>query len=1083
MPPPRYMLLRTSACFLLLAISLAVPRAVAQTATPEYLFVAQGVPGPSGNVVAGIATYTVDTTSGALTPIAAAPVQPRAQGFGSLAINRAATMLFQTSINSALQNAVGVFSIASDGSLTEVPNSPFGVGQPDASLMLIAVSPNGKFLYLAFDESGVPPSTIVDVFAIAADGSLSLNNEFTFSAVEFCDPPTPAPLTPVQFYIHPTQKSLFLFMSSYFGSPCSGQPSEVQPFTINSDGTLTAGTVVILPTYATSGYALTGSPDGSLLYLMTNPFPVENTIIYGGGIDPTTLDPSFGSAYSYPSSSQPPYTQPPVLSSGALAIDSTSTYLYSSAGTFLIQDGGLTLIDSSTNPFLNGGGIVASTTAPLIFGWTTTGSNNFVVALVNSDGSLTQAPGSPYAISGGSIVLSQPTPVPDKAVLWVQPDGPISIFNAITVGQTGSANLSILNMGYGPLTINSIAVTGDPSFSVAETCTSPIAPGGSCPLVVNFAPTTVGTFTGTLTIDTSAATRTLAISGTSEAPPPPAPDPILVAPTPILFPDTALGSSSPLIIQLQNGPKATASLVVTSIDIGGSNPGDFSQTDTCTAAPIPAGSSCSITLTFSPQAVGGRAGAIVVSGPNGLTLTNTLTGNGATTVTKFTLAVTASGPGTVTQTPTGTSFANNTTITLTATPNANATFVNWGGVCPNNSQTTCTFILNANTTASANFAANVTLTTVIVGPGTIMQSPTGTSFVPGSQVFLTATPNSGAQFVGWAPSSACLPETPFSQCVVTLNANTTITATFTGPQVSLSTNVVGPGSIQQSPSGTSFASGTSITLTAVPNANAQFTSWSGACAGSTNPVCTFAINANTSATATFTNTFTLATTVSGPGTIQQSPSGTNFASGTSITLTAVPGANATFTSWAGACPGSTNAVCTFALTANTSVTATFTANPAITVPQTPPPTPAGSTITAPIMVTGFAMPPTLKASCTIPQGTCSISGTTLTVTTTARSSGFIPGKFPRMPTLPAAPRGMMIIALAMMSLALLAKSSRARQFLRPAALVGALLFAGCGGGGNTPPPVNGTPAGNYTVTITATLGAQTAMTSVVITVR
>jgi hypothetical protein len=79
---------------------------------------------------------------------------------------------------------------------------------------------------------------------------------------------------------------------------------------------------------------------------------------------------------------------------------------------------------------------------------------------------------------------------------------------------------------------------------------------------------------------------------------------------------------------------------------------------------------------------------------------------------------------------------------------------------------------------------------------------------------------------------------------------------------------------------------------------------------------------------------------------------------------------------------------------------------------------------------------------------------------------------------------MMIIALAMMSLALLAKNSRARQFLRPAALVGALLFAGCGGGGsNTPPPVNGTPAGNYTVTITATLGAQTAMTSVVITVQ
>ena len=1081
MSPSRHkILLRASACFLLLAISLAAPRAGAQTAPPEYLFVAQNVPGPSGNVVDGIATYTVNTTTGALTPIAAAPVQPRGQGNRSLAINLAGTQLFQTTTNSAGENAVGVFSIAADGSLTEVPNSPFGVGQAGNTLVLIAVSPNGKFLYLAFEGSAVPPSTIVDVFAIAADGSLSLNNEFTLSAVEACNPPTPAPLNPIQFYIHPTQKSLFLFMGSVFGPPCSGQPSEVQPFTINSDGTLTPQSVQILPLYATSGYALTGSPDGTLLYLMTNPFPVSNTIIYGGGLDPNTLDPSFGPAYSFPSPSQPPFTPPPVLSPGALAIDSTSTYLYSSAGTFLIQNGGLTLIDSSTTPILTGGAIVASTTAPLIFGVSTAG---LVSALVNSDGSLTPAPGTPYAISATSIVLSQPTPIPDKAVLWVQPpNGPIAI-TGVQVGQTGSANPSFLNMGYGPLTINSIAVTGDPSFSLTETCTSPIAPGGSCPLLVNFAPTMVGTFTGTLTIDTSAATHTLAISGTSVAPPPPAPDPILVAPSPILFPDTALGSSSPLIIQLQNGPKATAPFVVTSITIGGSNPGDFSQTDNCTAAPISAGSSCSITLTFSPQALGGRAGTIVVNGPSGPTVSNTLTGTGATTVTKFSVAVTSSGPGTVTQSPTGTSLANNTTITLTATPNANSSFVNWGGVCPNTLQPTCTFILNANTTASANFVANITFIVAIVGSGTVIQDPTGTSFAPGTTITLVANPNPGAQFVSWSPASACSIPMP-GECFANPTTNTTITATFSGGnQFSLATNVVGPGTIQQSPSGTSFASGTSITLTAVPNANAQFTSWSGACAGSTNPVCTFAITANTSATATFTNTFTLATTVSGPGTIQQTPSGTNFASGTSITLTAVPAANATFTSWAGACAGSTNTVCMFALTANTSVTATFTANPAVVVPQPPPPAPAGSTITAPITVTGFAMPPTLKASCTIPQGTCSISGTTLTVTTTARSSGLIPGKFPRVPNLPAPSREMLIIALAMMGLALLAKNSRARQFLRPAALVAALMFAGCGGGSNTPPPVNGTPAGNYTVTITATEGAQTAMTSVVITVQ
>jgi len=70
----------------------------------------------------------------------------------------------------------------------------------------------------------------------------------------------------------------------------------------------------------------------------------------------------------------------------------------------------------------------------------------------------------------------------------------------------------------------------------------------------------------------------------------------------------------------------------------------------------------------------------------------------------------------------------------------------------------------------------------------------------------------------------------------------------------------------------------------------------------------------------------------------------------------------------------------------------------------------------------------------------------------------------------------------MLGLALLTKNSRVKQFLRPTALVGALLVTGCGGGSSMP-PVTGTPAGNYTVTIKATLGAQTASTSVSITVQ
>jgi Lactonase, 7-bladed beta-propeller len=265
----------------------------------------------------------VDTTTGALTQITPPPVQTRAQP-GALAINNTGTFLFGTATNSAGQGAVESFGVNNDGSSTEVGTSPFTISNPQAAPITIAVSPNGAYLYLGssvpFNESTeAPQSTIVDVFAVAANGSLTLGNTFAYSAVQACDHMTPAQLTPVQFFVHPTQKWLCLFMSSSFGPPCSGQPSEVQQFTINSDGTLTSpGVPSMLPLYATNGYALTGSPDVTLLFLMTEPNP-QNGIIDASGIDQSTGGIGFVPAYSYPLAGATP-----ILSTGGLALHSTS---------------------------------------------------------------------------------------------------------------------------------------------------------------------------------------------------------------------------------------------------------------------------------------------------------------------------------------------------------------------------------------------------------------------------------------------------------------------------------------------------------------------------------------------------------------------------------------------------------------------------------------------------------------------------------------------------------------------------------------------------------------------------------------
>jgi uncharacterized repeat protein (TIGR02543 family) len=161
----------------------------------------------------------------------------------------------------------------------------------------------------------------------------------------------------------------------------------------------------------------------------------------------------------------------------------------------------------------------------------------------------------------------------------------------------------------------------------------------------------------------------------------------------------------------------------------------------------------------------------------------------------------------------------------------------------------------------------------------------------------------------------------------------------------------GSGTVASSPTGItcgsdcseSYASGTSVALSATPATGATFTGWSGACTGTGS--CAFVVEANTSVTATFDTTTTTTTTTTstqmtytltvkkdgnGKGTVTSSPSGITcgrdcseaYASGTSVTLTATPATGSTFTGWSGACSG-TSTTCTVTLNQASSLTASF----------------------------------------------------------------------------------------------------------------------------------------------------------------
>jgi parallel beta helix pectate lyase-like protein/List-Bact-rpt repeat protein len=242
--------------------------------------------------------------------------------------------------------------------------------------------------------------------------------------------------------------------------------------------------------------------------------------------------------------------------------------------------------------------------------------------------------------------------------------------------------------------------------------------------------------------------------------------------------------------------------------------------------------------------------------------------------------------------------------------------------------------------------APVTLTVTRTGNGTVTSAPAGIScgtgcsaaFTAGTSVTLTATSATGSIFTGWS-GGGC---SGTGACGLTLSNTTTVSAAF-GPAPVAVTVVragVGSGTVTSAPAGitcgttcsATFSSGSSMVLTATPAGGSVFSGWSGGgCAGT--GTCTVTPTSATTVTATFTSSTTFGLTVSvagaGTGTVTSTPAGlacsavcsATFSSGTSVTLTAAPGAGSAFAGWSGGCSGA--GPCTVLIDQARAVTARF----------------------------------------------------------------------------------------------------------------------------------------------------------------
>ena len=210
------------------------------------------------------------------------------------------------------------------------------------------------------------------------------------------------------------------------------------------------------------------------------------------------------------------------------------------------------------------------------------------------------APASPQAIVlTGTGIGPGAQLFPASLTFGSQLIGTFSPAKTVTLKNTGNAPLEIPG--------NGILTTGP--FSQTNTCGTTLNAGASCGIFVSFGPAVKGPATGTLSITDNApgSPQIVPLKGAGTV--------VKLSPTSLKFGNQMVGTtSSPQTVTLTN--TSTTALASVSIGITGSNSGDFAQTNTC-GTRIRPGSSCTITVTFTPTTQGARTAAVSVSDNGG----------------------------------------------------------------------------------------------------------------------------------------------------------------------------------------------------------------------------------------------------------------------------------------------------------------------------------------------------------------------------------------------------------------------------------------------------------------------------------
>ena len=145
---------------------------------------------------------------------------------------------------------------------------------------------------------------------------------------------------------------------------------------------------------------------------------------------------------------------------------------------------------------------------------------------------------------------------------------------------------------------------------------------------------------------------------------------------------------------------------------------------------------------------------------------------------KLNLTLNTTGSGSVTLNSPGGTYNSGTVVTLTATPVTGFQFSGWSGDLTGSANPTI-ITMNSNKTVTAAFTLlpppQYNLTINKFGTGSVVLNPPGGIYAANTKVTLIATPSEGFEFSGWSGDLSGL----VNSDSITINANKTVTATFT----------------------------------------------------------------------------------------------------------------------------------------------------------------------------------------------------------------------------------------------------------------------------------------------------------------